>query len=255
MKKLIYFFILALSFAACKEELPTLVDKDNLAIYISENEAFPLVKDSLIACALGGQSTFLEDDQFPLSILFYPEGEPKNFRYFESSSANIDPNDYSNYQLQNLSEQPIFNGYLHSFQRTEISENLWGLVTYEKDGKLYISNPIHLKFPETKTEFNNGLLTLDQSDNLEPRFTWEDGEQKDNVIYFHVILDENGDLLSGTYTFDRTFQFYNLSNVVLNIRDTNPPPALEPNSKYTFVLMGVSVDNWVNLVIAKPFET
>ncbi|MEL6943661.1 MAG: hypothetical protein AAFO82_13405 [Bacteroidota bacterium] len=232
-----------------------LVDKDNLAAYISENDAFPLVKDSLIACALGGQATFLEDEQYPLSILFYPEGEVRNFRYFESSSANIDPNDYANYQLQSLPEQPIFNGYLHSFQREEIQENLWGLVTYEKNGKLYISNPIHLKFPETKTEFNPALLTLDQSELLEPNFKWEDGVQKDNVIYFHVILDEKGDLLSGTYTFDRNFQFYDLSNVVLNIRDTNPPPALEPNSKYTFILMGVSVDNWVNLVIAKMFET
>jgi len=238
-----------------KEELPVLMDQDNLAEYITENEAFPLVKDSLIACALGGQSTFLEDEQYPLSILFYPEGKPKNFRYFESSSANIDPNDYSNYQLQNLPEQPIFNGYLHSFQREAINENLWGVVTYEKDGKLYISNPIHLKYPETRTEFNPELLTIDQSETLKPRFTWEDGKQQENVIYFHVILDEKGDLVSGTYTFDRTFQFYNLSNVVLNIRDTNPPPSLKPNSKYTFVLMGVSVDNWVNLVIAKMFET
>ena len=49
------------------------------------------------------------------------------------------------------------------------------------------------------------------------------------------------------------FQYYKLDNVVLNVtRET--PPALQLGMNYGFTLMGVSEDNWVNLVIEKNFE-
>ena len=103
------------------------------------------------------------------------------------------------------------------------------------------------------TEYNPDLLAVDQSEKLAPNFTWEDGVIPENVIYFHALLDASGELVSGTYTFDRQFQFYNLSNVVLNIRDINPPPSLTPNEAYTLVIMGVSIDNWVNLLLETSF--
>ena len=87
-----------------------------------------------------------------------------------------------------------------------------------------------------------------------PEFTWQDGAIVENVIYFQVIQDDRGDLLSGTYTFDKHFKFYDLSNVVLNIRDLQPAPVLEEGRSYKFIMMGVSEDNWVNLVMEKDFQ-
>ena len=75
----------------------------------------------------------------------------------------------------------------------------------------------------------------------------------DNAIYFQVISDTNDDFLSGTYTFEKSFQYYVLDNVVLNItRET--PPQLATTQPYNFTLMGVREDNWVNLFIATSFE-
>ena len=73
-----------------------------------------------------------------------------------------------------------------------------------------------------------------------------------NVIYFQVISDANNTLISGTYTIDKWFQYYNLANIVLNIT-IGTPPNLIPSDEYNFTLMGVSEDNWVNLVVEKSF--
>ena len=86
-----------------------------------------------------------------------------------------------------------------------------------------------------------------------PRFTWVDSAVAENVIYFQVISDVANNLLSGTYTIEKTFQYYNTSNVTLNITRELPPAELEVGKNYNFTMMGVSTDNWVNLVIQKPF--
>ena len=67
-----------------------------------------------------------------------------------------------------------------------------------------------------------------------------------------VITNNENNLLSGTYTYDQWFQYYQLNNVVLNVT-RNTPPDLEVANTYNFVMMGVSLDNWVNLVIIKDF--
>lgn len=255
MYKWLYLLSVLLLFACNEETVPAPSEQPDLVKYIETNSNSPLVKDSLIACAMSGEAMFLNNTSAPLHILFYPEGNPSNFKYFETSSADVDPNDYENYSIKELPVIPIFNGYLRSFERETISDRRWGLVTYEREGKMYISNPIQLKFPDLPTEFNPALLQLEQNELLQPNFSWQDGKVDGNVIYFQVVMDADNNLLSGTYTFDRSFQFYDSSNVVLNIRATNPPPVLQANQTYTFVLMAVSIDNWVNLVIEQPFTT
>lgn len=254
MKKYLFYLVVIL-FGACEEEVSTLDEAANLTRFIELNADLPVVEDSLIACALSGEAMFLNNSQSPIHILFYPEGNATDFQYFETSNADVDPNDYSQYKMQELPLNPIFNGYLQSFGRAAVSENVWGLVTYQKDGRLHISNPIHIKSPELPTEFDATLLQVNQEQLLEPAFNWQDGRIDENVIYFQVIMDEQGNLISGTYTLDRVFQFYNLSNVVLNISAINPTPVLEANRNYTFVMMAVSIDNWVNLVIEEAFST
>lgn len=255
MKKLIY-ILLFYSFFSCQEkdrDFPVLAD--NLANYINNNADFSLIRDSLIACAFGGQEIFLLDENKPISILFYPEGVAAQFQYFESENEEINPDDLEQYTRQSLSDSPVLNGYLHRFERPATNQNLWGRITYVKNRKLYISNAIRIKYNNKPTEYNQSLVELDQTTNLAPLFTWSDGLVPENAIYFQAIADLQQNLISGTYTFDKQFQFYDLSNVVLNIKDTNPPPTLLPNTSYQFIMMGVSEDNWVNLILEKSFKT
>lgn len=233
--------------SSCSRDDPLTENPDQLDVYLAANNSLPLVTDSLIACAFGGQTGIFENTSFPVGVLFYPEANATNFQYFETKELNVDPNDYSKYCRVEFTNEPFFNGYLRRFLRPEQTQERYGLVLYQRGDKFYISNPIKLKQQDTPTEYNPDLLQIDQTDPLSPIFTWTDGRVQENVIYFHAILDDQGELVSGTYTFEKQFQFYNLSNVVLNIRDITPPPALEIGKTYQFVLMGVSIDNWVNL--------
>ena len=48
------------------------------------------------------------------------------------------------------------------------------------------------------------------------------------------------------------FNIIKLSNVVLNI-NRNMPANLISQNEYHFSMLAVSLDNWVNLIIEKPF--
>lgn len=256
MKKYIFLFLCCFTFACGDDEQILLPEETEiLSDYIERNSNFPLIRDSLIACAAGGQENFMVDEERPISIFFYPEGNADNFAYFETESIGVDPDDLSQYKNKILPDSPLLNGYLRHFLREAIDQNIWCRVTFIKDEELYISNAIRLKYNDLPTEFNRDLLQLNQDDILSPIFTWEDGLIAENAIYFHVISDTENNLISGTYTFEKQFQFYNLENVVLNIRDVNPSPKLELDEDYKFLLMGVSLDNWVNLIIEESFDT
>ena len=94
---------------------------------------------------------------------------------------------------------------------------------------------------------------MDLSDKLKPKFSWDDGRIKENAIYFQVISDDEGNLLSGTYTTDKHFTYQDSSNVVFDINRTWPSDLIA-GEDYNFTLMAVSLDNWVNLVIQKSFS-
>lgn len=226
---------------------------DSLSAYFNDSGLTKV--NELIACASGGQSEAFTSTTDPIAVFFLPEGNATNFRYFETDNIEADNNDFSAYHEVLLSDVPVFGGFLRYFERKAITTERWSIVTYVDGGNVHYSNPIRLKFPEKPTEFNPSLLTFDQSETLSPRFTWQDGRTAENAIYFHAITNGNGDLLSGTYTTDKTWQFYDLSNVVLNIRDVTPAPVLTPNTNYQYTMLAVSLDNWVNLIIQHSFDT
>ncbi len=128
---------------------------------------------------------------------------------------------------------------------------MFSMVTYETEEKLHISNPIKLKNNTKPTEWSVDV-TINTENPVMPVFLWEDGLIPENTIYFQVLSSVNGDFISGTYTFDKRFQFYELDNVVLNINN-ELTPVLNVEEQYNFTLMGVSEDNWVNLVVQKSF--
>lgn len=226
---------------------------DSLSTYLNDSGLTRV--NELIACASGGQSEVFASSTHPIAIFFLPEGNATNFRYFETDNLETDKSDFAAYHEVSLNDVPVFGGFLRYFEREPITTERWSIVTYVDEGNVHYSNPIRLKFPVKPTEFNPSLLTFDQSEKLSPRFTWQDGRVAENAIYFHAITDSNGDLVSGTYTTEKTWQFYDLSNVVLNIRDVTPAPALISNEQYQYHMLAVSLDNWVNLITQRNFNT
>ncbi|MEM8887144.1 MAG: hypothetical protein AAGD28_04085 [Bacteroidota bacterium] len=238
-------------FAACEEEV-SCGDSDSLSCFL-QTHAERSQSKNLRACAAGGQEGFLDDPALPVSVFFYPIPGATEFRYFETDDLSANPDDFSAFKEITLDGLPVFNGYLHRFTRSASTEDTWSRVVYFTPDSVHISNAIRLKDATKPSEFAPELLNIDLSNPLEPIFSWTDGRTPENEIYFHVVSDENGTLISGTYTFDKNFQFYNLDNVVLNIRDVDPAPTLTSGETYNFTLMGVSLDNWVNLIVDTTF--
>lgn len=239
---------LVLVFCACKkDENSTAVNVYNLHTYLQNNQHLTHNDSNIIACAAG--------DSSDLKIFFYPTTGSSNFRFWQTSTTSVDPSQKSLYQEQSYELGDLFNGYLRFFQKPSQDPETWCIVTYENDTSINICQPILLKHQSKPTELNNDLLTIDKTVPTEPLFSWVDGAIAENAIYFEVVSNTTDSLISGTYTYDKQWQFYNLSNVVLNIKDVYPHPTLESNTPYRFTMMGVSQDNWVNLVFMQDFIT
>ncbi len=199
---------------------------------------------AVIACAAK------EENTNAVLTFFYPEDGASNIQYFETGNAEVDKEDFGNYARLDLSSSPFFNGHLRFFSRN-LTEEKWIVVTYELGGEIKISNPIRTR-QFTKSSVWNDMVTIDQDTSLMPKFSWEANAFGDNAIYFQVVSNAQGDLLSGTYTHENQFQYYDTTNVVLNVTEETPPE-LVGDVEYNFTLMDVSLDNWVNLVTQKSF--
>ncbi|MFD1615602.1 hypothetical protein [Gelatiniphilus marinus] len=241
MKKIKCIFVSFLVFVSCSKDAD-----DNLCNTL---EAYILNKSfemgAVIACAASDANTN------EVLTFYYPEIGATNIRFYETGSALIDENNFSNYKQIAIKSEPFFNGYLGKFTQLSANEK-WIIVTFELNREIKISKPIRSK-QNTKPTVWNDEVSINQNVSGMPNFTWEDDAFGDNAIYFQVVSNAQNNLLSGTYTYENHFQYYNTSNVVLNIT-TQTPFALVTGNNYNFTLMDVSEDNWVNGVIQKNFE-
>ncbi len=239
------YFIVILQFVlfACDKDDTVQVD-DSLSSLVAVNE---IVMDNVIACASGSNT---DPDPNTIIAYAYPRPGATDLRYYETNSISDDKNDYTKYKRITITPQDVFNGYLKKFIRVTAQEK-WVIITFFENNKLHLSNPIKLKHKTKPTEFSTDI-TITQDTPLMPIFAWDDGTIAENKIYFQVVADTDNNLLSGTYTFEKQFQYYKLDNVVLNVT-TSTPPQLNSNDSYAITLMGVSEDNWVNLFIEKKF--
>ena len=249
MKNLIPLLIMLLAISCDRD--PAL-DADVLADYMELNVSLQIGSD-IVACAGGNENGLLGSDIEPTDVVFYPIEGATEFRYFEAENV-ADSANFSKYIAKELDQEALFNGYLRKFNNTPFSGEKMGIVTYKTPGKIHKCNAIRLKTNVKPTEVNHDLIEFDEN-GVTPSFTWSSGIINENFIYFQVISDLDGNLISGTYTVDTEFTFYDLSNVVFNITDTTSTPALEPNKNYKFSLMGVSDDNWINLFGETIFST
>jgi len=228
----LYIFVATLFFLGCSTD--KIDHEGTLEGFLEDSE---VVVDNVIACAASN------DNDNKVSVFFYPRDGASNLQYFETKNAEVDKNDFSNYGQKTPPLLDIFNGYLKKFEVQVIAEK-WVIVTFEEDGKTHLSNPIRLKQNAKPTEYLPQNISVESSTEM-PNFTWIDGTYDDTKIYFQVLSDAQKNLISGTYTFEKNFRFYALDNVVLNIT-TDTPAKLKKNTPYSFTLMAVSEDNWVN---------
>jgi hypothetical protein len=238
MKKVQYILSIVFVLLSCSKEDNV---KQTLVDYIVDK---PFEKGGVIACAASDENTG------NVFVYYYPEEGATNIRYYETLNNQIDSNNFSNYIHISKPREPVFNGYLGKFISSSPNEK-WVIVTFELNGRIKISNPIRTKQIIKPTVWND-QVDINQDTSGMPLFRWPHNAFGDNAIYFQVITNMNNNLLSGTYTYENKFQYYNISNVVLNITPQEPPD-LVINDNYFFTLMDVSLDNWVNLVIEKSF--
>ena len=215
-------------------------DKDDLEVTLADALTDKeVVLDNVIACAASNENDNL------VSVFLYPRDGATNIRYFEAADGAIEKDDFEGYYPIEAPLLDVFNGYLKRFE-VDVSDEKWVIVSFEEAGKTHLSNPIRLKQLTKPTEYLPQNVSVDTTDPEMPKFSWEDGTYNDTKIYFEVVSDTDNNLLSGTYTFEREFQYYDLENVVLNITK-GTPTALKQGMPYTFTLLAVSEDNWVNL--------
>lgn len=249
MKHLILITVTLFLISSC--EMEPVLNEDNLADYIQLNSSMEL--GDIVACAGGKESGLLGSQVQPTDVFFYPIQGANDFRYFEAENVS-DSIDFSQYKAKTLESVPLFNGYMRKFNNSPFDGEKMGIVSYKSPEGFHISSPIRLKTNTKPTELNSGVIEVFEN-GIAPSFSWSDGLIDENIIYFHVISDANNNLISGTYTVEKAFTFYDLSNVVFNITDTSSTPSLEPNSLYNFTLMGISEDNWINLFAETTFNT
>jgi len=247
----LYFLLATFLFFSCKNDDAPVVQKTLQSVIDEKCELTPF--DELVACAAGGQEGFLDDEDFPLSVFFYPELNASNFNYYETENSDDDPNDLSLFLEKDAAHEPLFNGFLRRFFLPKPEKDVWSIVSFVANDTLWYCKPIRLKYFEKPTQYAPELCQVDLTNSVEPIFNWQDGTADDNFIYFQVISDENNNALSGTYTNDLFFQYYNLDNVVFNVTRPGQVQPLQIGSTYNFTLMGVSNDNWVNLIMDKSF--
>lgn len=241
MNMLKYMALLFLAMLSCDND-DDIVVNESLASLVAMHA---VEVDNVIACASG-----LKDDENSIIAYLYPRLGATDIRYYETTDIEVDKNEYQNYKQFVLSQEDLFNGYLKKITRITDQEK-WVIITFFENDTLQLSNPIRLKHKSKPTEFTDAL-TIDNKITENPIFFWEDGVYNDSAIYFQVVSDSDNTLLSGTYTIEKTFQYYDTTNVVLNITNQTPPDLI-PSSLYNFTLMGVSEDNWVNLFVEKNF--
>jgi len=235
---ILFFF----SMASCSNEKDKVIITDSLASLIAKTS---VKLDAVIACA----SSAKEDENTTITY-FYPRPGTSDFRYYQTVDSKVDKNDFNNYKRVSITPENIFNGYLKKFTKESTKEK-WVVITFSKNDTIYLSTPIRLMHRTKPTEFSSEVIVKKDVPDM-PIFTWSDGIYDDTIIYFQVISDDQNDLISGTYTSEKSFQFYNLDNVILNITRKKPAP-LNPQNTYFFTGMGVNEDNWVNLLLERSF--
>ena len=209
-------------------------------------------RDSLIACAFSGDHAFLPAglgaDARILAYSYFPEGE---FFYFHSTDRTAPSDNLSHYVFRRpLGARSVADGFFEVLPMVQPAAGAFERVMVVRviGGTAYLSNTIFLKGTDVRTASFSGQLDMTAAAGGNPSFAWP-GEPGDNVIYFQLLTDGNDRVVSGTYTTEPRFTFYETINVVLNVSPGTPPTSLPASGgPYRMTVMGVGENNWVNFM-------
>lgn len=214
--------------------------KSDLEEFVDSNAG--LTEDFLIACAAGNLTEFMGNTSNPIAVFYYNvDGAATAELYIKSGDGAKE--DYSQYSKVNEPSESLFNGRMGKFSLPASYDGEWVIVTYTAGNTYHISDPIIIRAASNPTADISSHI-IQTGDSLLPHFDWTSETTAGNVIYFSLISNSQDDFVSGTYTTDKTWQFYDLSNVVLNVTPTSNP-ILSASENYSYTHMGVDEDNWV----------
>lgn len=215
----------------------------NLAAYLTASQLV-VQEDSLIACAFSGDYGFLPngltDEMRVLAYAYFPDVE---FFYFRAEAGA--GTSFTDFRFLPAPEaRTVANGFFEVLPQPTEGGNF--IVAHRRGSRLFVSNVIELK-PDQPTADGSGDLAVDLSTPANPVFSWGT-DPGDNVIFFELLTDASGNVVSGTYTTEPSFRYYDLSNVVLNVSPGTPPASLTTSNSYRMTVMGVGSNNWVNFI-------
>lgn len=208
--------------------------------------------DSLIACAFSGDHAFLPQglgaDVRILAYSYFEEGE---FLYFHSTDRVAASSDLEHYTYRSaLDTRNVARDFFEVLPMAQPPTGTFErmIVARVIEDKIYLSNTIFIKGVDELTASFPGGLAIENEPQGIPRFTWPESPG-DNVIYFQLLTDGNDQVISGTYTVEPEFTYYQTDNVVLNVSPGVPPTSLPAtNGPYRMTVMGVGANNWVNFI-------
>lgn len=214
--------------------------QSDLEQFITENQGRS--EDFLIACAAGNMEEFMGDAERPISIFFYNvDGASTASLYVKSEEGK--PEEYCYYSKVDMFPESMLNGRMGRFPVSKDFTDKWVIVTYTTGTTYHVSDPILLRADTHPTiDISNKIVAM--GDSLQPEFNWHADPIKGNVIYFSLISNSANDFVSGVYTEDKMWDFYDLTNVVLNVTPTMNP-TLNSQDSYVYTNMGVGQNNWV----------
>lgn len=230
------FLLLILVLSSCTKSF------DHLQDYINN---FDAASDALVSCAASN------GEDLSKSVIFYRSiPNSSNIQLWHSETYSQDLTNYS--LVEDVTVESLFNGFMG-----KLEENINHgavIVSFDVSDTVVYCKPIEL-LNQNQATVRNESITIDQTELLEPNFQWTNSTIDPNSIYFQLIVNTDSNLaVSGTYTYENQFQFYNLSNVVFNVTE-EPNPMLKGNSNYQITLMQVSDNNWVHTISTKSFNT
>ena len=234
--KLVPIILGLLVLASCNKK----PEQSDLERFIADNHGRS--EDFLIACAAGNMNSFMGDSETPIHVFFYNVDDAASaMLYVKSEEGNKDELCY--YSQANKVPESLFNGRMGRFKVSNEYAGKWVVVVYNTGTSYHISDPILLR-ADTHPTFDITSKIVVQGSPLQPEFNWFSDYVKGNVIYFSLISNSNKDFVSGVYTTEKAWNFYDLSNVVLNVTP-EMNPMLDSQESYTYTNMGVGIDNWV----------
>lgn len=122
-------------------------------------------------------------------------------------------------------------------------------ATRRKSGRVVYSPAITIK---EETLVHTDIIETIYLENGSVRSSWKSAKIYPVLIYFLVIEDAQGDLLSAVYTREYKWTYPLIKKASLSI-GPKIPPLLQPEKRYTQRLIVVDYDGWVSALCENTF--